>query len=172
MRDINKDVEYVRDLLSVLYEVPTISEIIISPKMCKTHGMCTTHKNDNGWTKLTFAKFILDERYPYNDYLSIIAHELIHAIDRNKTKELNGHGGNWARMAQEVSDCYGFLTIQRYCTSEQTAFAREIKPKKIYQCKCEKCGYVYTRKGYRAPKWYMRPHDYTHTGCGGHLQRV
>lgn len=169
MRDIIKDVEYVGDLLRVLYgdKVPEIDEIKVSNRMTKTFGQCETHRFDDGWTRLTFASFILDERYPYNDYLNVVAHEYIHSIDRNKS----GHGGEWLRMAKEVSDCYEFLgNIQRLVDIRGVEYRNKIKPKKVFKCKCEKCGKEYVREGYRCPSWMNG--TYYHKNCYRVLKRI
>lgn len=170
MRDINNDLAYVESLLRNLYgdKVPKINEVKISKRMTSTFGRCTTHRYDDGWTKLTFASFILDERFPYEEYMSVLVHEYTHAIDRNK----HGHTGEWLRMAEEISDCYIFFNnIQRYVHEQGVESRNEIKPPKVYKCVCKECGAVFKRTAHRAPKWYAHSENF-HCKCGGRLKKI
>lgn len=47
-----------------------------------------------------------------------------------------------------------------------------IDNRKLYQLECTECGYVFSRRGMRAPKWYMHPQNYNHKGCGGSLCKI
>ena len=152
MRDYMKEIEYCVDLLSVLYDVPPITEVKLSGRMTKTFGRCTTRRSDDGYTRLTFAKFIFDESFPQKDMYQIICHELAHSIDRNK----HDHGREWQAIANEISDCYPFLgDIKRFVSSEAVAGRNEVKPPTTYEMYCCDCGaLVGKRTGYRAPKWF------------------
>ena len=163
MYDINKEVAYCSDLLSTLYDVPQITEIKVSNRMTRTFGMCTTRRNQPNYTKLTFASFVLDDRYPKDKLYNVIVHELLHAIDRNKS----GHDGEWLKMAREVSDCLPFGDVTRFVDSECVQYRNEIKPMKIFEVYCPNCNKLTgKRKGHRAPKWYVHPQNYKCNFCG------
>ena len=136
--------------------------------MTKTFGLCTTRRNDPTYTKLTFAEFIFDERYPREKMQNIILHEGIHMIDRNK----HDHGKEWQAIADRVYMFYPYVgKIQRYVAIEDVVYRNEIKPKRVYKVKCLECGKIVTRKGYRAPKWYSQTERYR-CNCGGRLKKI
>ena len=172
VRDIYKELEYVTDLLSVLYDVPQITEVKISGHMTKTFGRCTTYRNNPNRITLTFAKFILYDDYPLNLMYNTIAHELLHAIDHNRS----GHSGRWLMMAQEVSDVYNFLgNIQQYASSEKCKAQEAVKPQTTFKMYCCECGSLVGRKtSYRAPKWFTQGNNghYRCNMCCGNKFRM
>ena len=170
MRDINKELNYCIGLLDGIYNVPKITSVKVSSRMTKTYGRCRTwrYKDD---VELTFAKVILDDNYPKNLMYNTIIHELLHAIDHNKSK----HGGEWLRMANEVSDLYSFIgNVQRYASDEKQQAREMIQPHKErtrYEIICTSCGAKAWRLGYRAPKWYAHPENF-HCKCGGRFKKI
>jgi predicted SprT family Zn-dependent metalloprotease len=169
MRDIYKEVEYCTDLLSVLYDVPQITEIKVSKRMKNKFGMCSTKRSDDSFIRLTFASFILDDNYPKEAFYNTVVHELLHEIDHNKTTANGGHGGRWLEMAREVSDCLPFGDITRFASASKVKARNEVMPKKKYEVVCPNCHCLCGRGyGYRAPKWYAHPDKYKCTVCGHH----
>lgn len=173
MRDVNKELQYCIDLVSVLFDVPKIDKVTVSNRMVRKFGYCkiTTRRNDPSYhyAQLTFAGTILNENYPINLMYNTMIHELLHLIDDNES----GHSGRWLEMANEINDCYEFITpITPIGSNEKCEAFDEIKPKKLYQCECVDCGIMFHKEGYRAPKWYSQPYRFHCKKCGGHLQRV
>ena len=168
MRDIKKEVnKCIRELQAIGYDVPPITEIKVSGHMTRTFGQCTTRKSDTKYTKLTFAKFLADEKYPENDMKNTIIHELLHAIDRNT----NGHNGRWSAMARDVSAKLPYGRIQQYCDNDKVKNRNMVKPMKRYAIRCKCCGKVTAVKGYRAPKWYTHVENYRCGLCNGTFEK-
>ena len=60
MRDYRKEIEECVDMLSVIYDVPPITKVEISGRMTKTFGECWTRRNEPEYTKLKFAKILMN----------------------------------------------------------------------------------------------------------------
>jgi hypothetical protein len=96
----------------------------------------------------------------------VIAHELIHSLKECYQCE---HDGNWDKIAKVVNAHTG-LNIKQYGSYEEYGIVEDNK--KTFQCKCADCGYVFTRKGHRAPKWYVHPERFSHTHADGTKHKI
>ena len=170
MHDLMKEYEFCRDLVEGLFDLPTEIKVTCNSRLKKSAGRAG-HKHKNDLYYIEIASFVLDDRYPIKDLRNTICHELIHIVDYYKNKRSSHHGGYWLECAKEFNSVYSKLigNIQRYMSEEECAVADTIRPKKTYICKCEKCGYLFKQKGYRAPKIYTHPRYYEHTRCGGYV---
>ena len=97
---------------------------------------------------------------------SVIAHEIGHSL---KECYLCDHDGAWAKFATTVSKNTG-LDVKQYGSYKEYGIVEDNK--KTFQCKCTDCGYVFTRKGHRAPKWYIHPERFSHTHADGTKHKI
>jgi hypothetical protein len=175
MHDLMKEYEFCRDLVEGLFDLPTEISVKANSRLKKSAGRAR-YKRMGGNYKyyIEIASFVLDDRYPIKGLRNTICHELIHIVDFYKNKPSSGHGGYWLECAKEFNSVYDELIgdIEQYMSAEECAVADKIRPKKTYICKCEKCGCIIKRKGYRAPKVYTHPQYYSHNVCGGHIVAV
>lgn len=166
------------DLKAIGYSFPKRIEFVVSNRMKSTWGLCTT-SNRRNYTEIKIASFLLQDDVEERYLRQTIYHELAHAIDENK----HGHGKEWQKIADCISDCYN-MDIQQYCTEDEidslkkTTMYQEKCTKKMYSVVCTECGNKYTKKSYRAPKWYAHVENF-HCNkilygckCGGKLKRV
>jgi hypothetical protein len=135
----------------------------------KTWGLCksTINKRTGEIThKITISKFLLDENVPTESLIEIIYHEALHACDECYK---DGHDGKWLEYATIVNKCYG-------CDIKECSSNKELgvnnKNKKTFQAKCVDCGYVFSRQGYRAPKWVPHPSKFYHTHADGTKHKI
>jgi hypothetical protein len=101
-----------------------------------------------------------------------IIHEILHTCP-----DCFCHTGEWKRLADLVSDCYGYR-IQRTSSATGNGMAdfysqhtELTKTKWKYTICCAKCGKVIARRQ-RTCDLVKYPMIYTHTVCGGHLKVV
>ena len=144
-----------------IYPNITADKFTINTRLKSVWGRCWTHWKDHrtSWTfTIEISARLLGNTVPENSLRNTVYHELLHACDECAFCH---HDGKWAEYADLVSDCYG-LDIKR-CTS--TAEKGVEDTRKEYKWKCSACGQTFTKKAYRAPKWYMHPRGYTHKGC-------
>lgn len=170
MHDLMKEYEFCRDLVEGLFDLPTDIKVVCNGRLKKSAGKAKYSRARKEYG-IEISSFVLDDRYPIKDLRNTICHELIHIVDYYKSGRSSGHGGYWLECANEFNNVYSELigNIQRYMSAEECAVADKIRPKKTYICKCEKCGHLFKRKGYRAPKVYTHPRYYTHNNCGGYV---
>ena len=143
-----------------IYPNVTPNDFSINTRKKTSWGTCWTHWG-NHHTSWTFTIEISSRLFADGAEKGLretVMHELLHACDECVNCE---HGGKWKEYAELVNDCYS-LNIKR-CNSNKEKGV--VEDRKTYRCKCSKCGKIMSRKGYRAPKWYMHPKGYTHRNC-------
>lgn len=96
----------------------------------------------------------------------VLTHEILHSL---KECYNCGHDGEWLRCANIVNKHMG-LNIKQYGTYEE--YGIEEDNKKTFQAKCVDCGYVFSRKGYRAPKWVIHSERFFHTHVDGTKHKI
>lgn len=132
----------------------------------KRFGQC---KKENGTYTINININLLNENVPELSLMETIFHELLHAVDG-----CMNHGNKWQELAELVSDCYN-VNITR-CSSYEEKYGSQVaneilQDRKLFAIKCQDCGCVYKRMGYRRPKWYIHTDSYK-CKCGGKLYRI
>lgn len=162
--------ECIENLEAIGYEFKKPIKFVSSGRMKRTWGLCST-SNRWDYTEVKIASFLLQDDVEEKSLLTTLYHELAHAIDENK----HGHEREWQLIADTISDCYN-VNIQQHCTKEEitalknTAMYSEKCAPKRYAIICDSCGKTYSKKGYRAPKWYTHC-DRFKCKCGGALYK-
>lgn len=160
MRDLETiGKECMLDMECIGFPITRDVEWVVSNRMTKTWGLCTTWRNSNR-CQIKIASFLLQDDVPLKQLRTTVLHELAHAYDENK----HHHGKEWKAIAEVISDCYG-VDIQQYVTSEEkeTLMNTEMYKAKMEKKKAPKweivceCGQVFTYK--RKPKII---NEYTH----------
>lgn len=139
-----------------------IREVRESTRMTSSFGSCTSQPSFNGtwFHTITISSRVLQDNVPDRSAESVMIHELLHA--RNPGDH---HGWMWKLEAEIVSRKLGY-DIVRTSTSDSLGIRDDGK----YTICCSKCGYKWTRN--RMCGLVEHPWRYTHSGCGGQLQRV
>lgn len=139
-----------------------IREVRESTRMTSSFGTCKSQPSFDGtwFHTITISSRVLQDNVPDRSAESVMIHELLHA--RNPGDH---HGWIWKLEAEIVSRKLGY-DIVRASTSDSLG----IKDDGKYTICCSKCGYKWTRN--RMCGLVKHPWKYTHSGCGGKLQRV
>ena len=139
-----------------------IREVRESTRMTSVFGTCKSQPSFNGtwFHTITISSRVLQDNVPDRSAESVMIHELLHARHPD-----DHHGGMWKLEAEIVSRKLGY-DIVRASTSDSLG----IKDDGKYTICCSKCGYKWTRN--RMCGLVKHPWKYTHSGCGGKLQRV
>lgn len=144
-----------------IYPNITPDNITVNNRLKRVWGQCWTHWGLNRttwWFEIEISPKLMEDDVSEEALRNTVLHELLHACDECVNCH---HGGKWAEYAELVSDCYG-VKIQRCTSSAEKNIADD---RNEYKWKCSACGKIFTKKGYRAPKWYMHPQGFTHKGC-------
>ena len=166
-----KDINYVRAMaqncieeLNAIGIYPNITpnEFTINGRLKNVYGRCFTHWDNRQKTEWHFtiemSARLLGDNVPEKSLRIVTLHELLHACDECVQVH---HGGQWKTYAELVSDCYA-VDIKRCGSDREYGIEND---KNEYKWKCSACGQTFTKKAYRAPKWYMHPKGYTHKNC-------
>lgn len=108
--------ECLKDMDAIGFSIKYPIDFVVSNRMTKTWGYCQTRKKGGEIIGITIkiAGFLLQDDVPIKQTRTTVLHELAHAYDENK----HGHGKEWKRIADIISDCYN-VDIQQYVTSEE-----------------------------------------------------
>jgi len=139
-----------------------LNDVRESKRMTSTFGICKSRRSFNGcwFSTITISSRVLQDNVPDKSAESVMIHEILHARHPD-----DHHGGMWKLEAEIVSRKLGY-DIVRSSTSDSLG----IKDDGKYTICCSKCGYKWTRN--RMCGLVEHPWKYTHSGCGGKLQRV
>lgn len=170
MRNLQMYAQYCLDNLNAIGIYPNITaDKFKATVQYKTWGLCKTHKNIKTGElthKITVSKFLLDENVPVKSLMQNLYHEALHACDECYK---DGHNGNWLKYANMVNKHYN-MNIKESHSSEELGV--NDKKTKTFQAKCVDCGYVFSRQGYRAPKWVAHPSKFYHTHADGTKHKI
>ena len=101
-----------------------------------------------------------------NSLQTLLCHELLHSLKDCADCQ---HDGNWHKYAEIVNKNTG-LNIKQYGSYKEYGIVEDSK--KTFQCKCADCGYIFTHKGHRAPKWYVHPERFYHAHADGTKHKI
>jgi hypothetical protein len=124
-------------------------------------GCCHTKKVNNRIVenKITINRKMMES--DDNSLQNLLCHELLHSLEDCADC---GHDGNWRKYAEMVNKSTG-LNIKQYGSYKEYGIEKDNQ--KTFQCKCTKCGRIFTYTGYRAPRWYVHPERFSHTHTDG-----
>ncbi len=122
------------ELLHSIGYVTDVSKITLNNRLSRTYGI---YYEDDRSIEINEKVFNLASR---DQNMTTIIHELSHNIDhilnKNIGRYLDGHGDNWIKIADDITEKLGFK-IQRY-----SPFSVKIQCNKKYHhtYKCGNCG--------------------------------
>lgn len=155
----------VLDELAAIGLVPSHLESVKLRKQNKKFGCChTNYIKATGkvlHNNITINRKFIEENASDKALKDVLVHEICHAME---DCALCGHDGKWSEYADLINDCYS-MDIRQYGSYEKYELTQT--ERNTYRCKCEHCGRIIAKKGYRAPKWYKHPQGFTHTCADG-----
>ena len=125
-------------------------------------GQCTTWSKSNR-SKIEIASRILDDSIPDEKTLSVIIHELLHAV-----KGGQDHTGIWKTYANMINRKYPQYRIERTLPSSYFGLERD-KSLQKYGIQCQTCHCIHYSS--KLSKSIQHPEMYQ-CRCGGKLIRI
>lgn len=173
MKDLNKiGRQCIANLNAIGIYPNEISEFKVNSRAKRIFGQASL---TNGKYTIEINAILLREECPEYGLLDTLYHELLHCVNG-----CMNHGKKWQDLADLVNDCYN-MNISRTSTLEETygnyasvIIAERKEELKVFRCQCDRCGRIYSKKGYRAPKWYAHPNKFYCTPCNrsGHYGKL